>query len=79
MTAENKGCGGIGMIPLKQIRARAKQIGLTDFEGLGKGDLIRAIQKKEGNDSCFDAPWCNICRREDCCWSKDCKSVGIGY
>ena len=67
------------MIPLKQIQAHAKQLGLTGIESLEKDELIRAIQVKEGHDPCFDAPWCNICRREDCRWSKDCKSVGIGY
>jgi len=67
------------MIPLKQIQARAKEVGLSDFEGMKRGELIRAIQNKEGNDSCFDAPWCNICRREDCCWNEECQSVGISF
>jgi len=67
------------MVPLKQIQARAKQLGLISFENLSRDNLIRAIQIKEGHDPCFDAPWCNLCEREGCFWREECQSVGISF
>jgi len=62
------------MIPLEEIQQRAKKLGLTRFEHLGKNALVHAIQEKEGHDACFDAPWSNVCEYERCDWKEDCQS-----
>jgi hypothetical protein len=37
-----------------------------------KIDLIRAIQRREGNFDCFGSAWNGICDRYDCLWRADC-------
>ena len=36
-----------------------------------KADLIRSIQKKEGNFECFDTAE-DFCDQDECCWQDDC-------
>jgi len=67
------------MIPIEKIYKQARELGIPDFESVEKGNLIREIQKREGHEACFDAPWCNLCRKLDCAWGADCKSEGVGY
>jgi hypothetical protein len=38
---------------LKDIRAKARDMGVKNQSRLGKTDLIRAIQEKEGNAPCY--------------------------
>lgn len=38
-----------------------------------KGDIIRAIQKEEGNPACFDTGIAAGCGESDCLWKEDCK------
>jgi hypothetical protein len=54
------------------IRAQAKAIGVTAPGKMRKGDLIRAIQRQEGNQSCFAAAWSAECQQMDCCWRGEC-------
>lgn len=39
---------------------------------LKKGELIREIQKAEGNCDCFDSGRSNVCGQQNCCWADDC-------
>jgi hypothetical protein len=57
---------------LKDIWAKACSLGLKNYSRLGKTDLIRAIQEKEENASCYQ----NIsdCWQFDCLWRSDCQS-----
>ena len=57
---------------LKDIRAKARNIGVKNHSRLGKTDLIRAIQEKEGNAPCYQ----NIsdCWQFDCLWRPDCQN-----
>lgn len=54
------------------IRERAKTLGISSTGKMRKGDLIRTIQGKEGNQSCFEADWRASCQQIECCWRRDC-------
>jgi hypothetical protein len=55
------------------ILQKAKNIGL-DPGKMKKDMLIRAIQSKEGNESCFKAKQTS-CDQYSCCWRDDCKPI----
>lgn len=57
---------------LKDIRAKARGLEVKNYSKLAKTDLIRAIQEKEGNASCYH----NIsdCGQLDCLWRRDCQA-----
>jgi len=55
---------------VKDIMKKAKSSGIK--EGIKKKvDLIRAIQKKEGNFECFGTAK-DYCDQANCCWRNDC-------
>lgn len=56
---------------LKDIREKAKTLGVKNYTKMKKGDLIRAIQTAEGNSPCFEQ--ITDCRQFDCCWMGDCQ------
>ncbi len=60
---------------LEEVRQRAANIGLQGINRIKKADLVRAIQQREGNQSCFGASWREECRELDCCWRDDCLST----
>lgn len=37
-----------------------------------KPELIRAIQKAEGNEPCFDTDNAALCGQKSCLWRQDC-------
>lgn len=37
-----------------------------------KGELIRSIQKAEGNSQCFGSNYSHICGQHSCAWRDDC-------
>lgn len=41
-------------------------------EKLDKTGLIRAIQKAEGNNTCFATPYVRECNQINCLWREDC-------
>jgi len=55
---------------LEEIRTIAKEKGVTSGR-LSKKDLIRTIQKTEGNLECFGTAQDN-CPQENCLWRDDC-------
>jgi hypothetical protein len=57
---------------VKDIRVKARDLGVKNYSKMSKVDLIHAIQEQEGNDSCYQ----NIvdCGIYDCCWRSDCQS-----
>lgn len=55
---------------MTEIRATAKGLGVQASK-LGKGDLIRAIQSKEGNFPCFETAN-KYCSQMACCWREAC-------
>lgn len=55
---------------INEVRKRAKALGVNT-KALGKTDLIRQIQKAEGNFDCFGRAN-GYCDQWDCCFREDC-------
>jgi hypothetical protein len=55
---------------MQEVRAKAKVLGINSF-GKSKGDLIREIQRKEGNFDCFGTA-VEHCDQYECCFRDDC-------
>lgn len=60
----------VGML-VKEIKKKAKEMGINGAK-MVKVDLIRAIQIKEGNNTCFQTGIMN-CPQTGCCWWDDCQ------
>lgn len=56
---------------IQEIRAKAKDLGLKNTFGLSKAELIRKIQKAEGNFDCFGTAK-GYCDQFQCCFRDDC-------
>jgi len=56
---------------LKEIKEMAKQHSIKSAK-MKKADLIRAIQKSEGNFDCFGSALSGECSQQDCMWRSDC-------
>ena len=56
---------------MKQIRSIARKRGITPGQ-MVKEDLIRAIQRAEGNFDCYGTATEELCDQEDCLWREDC-------
>lgn len=54
-----------------EIKKIAKQHGVKPGK-LKKGDIIRLIQKAEGNFDCFATPTDGYCDQNGCLWRGDC-------
>ncbi|MDA8077465.1 MAG: Rho termination factor N-terminal domain-containing protein [Nitrospiraceae bacterium] len=59
------------MMNLKQIKEIAKTKGINGGK-MKKDELIRSIQKTEGNFDCFGTAGLGHCSQEDCLWREDC-------
>ena len=57
---------------MEQIRAIAAQRGIKAGK-LKKSDLIRALQKAEGNEACFDTGRSGECGQLECLWREACR------
>jgi len=55
---------------MDEIRLKAKALGIR-IKGAKKVDLIRQIQKTEGNFDCFDTAK-GYCDQWNCCFREDC-------
>jgi len=56
---------------LSEIQKKARELGIKNVNKSSKSDLIKAIQKKEGNFDCFGTA-VDYCDRVECCWRSDC-------
>ena len=56
---------------MNEIKNIAKARGLSPGR-YKKADLIRAIQREEGNESCFDTGQADVCGQDQCLWRDDC-------
>lgn len=61
---------------LQKIREIAKMQGV-DAGNLSKTELIRSIQKAEGNPACFETPDREECKQVDCLWREDCIKASV--
>jgi hypothetical protein len=57
---------------MQEIRAKAKELGVNSF-GKSKTDLIREIQRKEGNFDCY-ATAKGYCDQLECVFRPSCLS-----
>jgi hypothetical protein len=62
---------GSGVMKLEEVRSLALQRGITPGK-FRKWELIRAIQKHEGNFDCYATAYDGICDQSGCLWRKDC-------
>ena len=59
---------------LQKIRAMAKAKSIK-IEDLKKPELIRAIQRAEGNFDCFGSAASGFCDQANCLWREDCMAL----
>ncbi len=57
-----------------RIRRMAKSLGINTYQ-MKKTDIIRAIQKKEGNIDCYGTLRVESCGELTCSWRDDCLSL----
>jgi hypothetical protein len=57
---------------LKEIRNKAKVMGVKNITRHKKDTLIRAIQQEEGNSPCFKG--IHGCGESACLWREQCQS-----
>lgn len=56
---------------LKQVKEIAKEKGVK-VGNMKKEEIIRAIQRAEGNFDCFGTAIAGMCDQADCLWWNDC-------
>lgn len=59
---------------LSEIERKARNLGIKDTWRYSKKELIRTIQRTEGNFDCFGKARGN-CSQLACCWRTDCVIV----
>jgi hypothetical protein len=57
---------------LSEVEKRAKALKIKDTWRLSKKDLIKTIQRTEGNFDCFGSAKRNSCDQINCIWRIDC-------
>jgi len=56
---------------ISEIEKKARSLGIKDTWKYSKKDLIKNIQRTEGNFPCFGTA-ANGCSQGMCCWKSDC-------
>jgi hypothetical protein len=56
---------------LKKIKEIAKEKGIR-VGNMKKENIIRSIQRAEGNFDCFGRATSGVCDQTNCLWRKDC-------
>ena len=57
---------------LSEIEKKARGLGVKDTWKFSKKELIKAIQRIEGNSDCFGNVKDRDCVQMACCWRLDC-------
>lgn len=57
---------------LDEVKKIAKERGLQS-RNMKKADLIRAIQRSEGNTDCYQTNSAESCGQFSCLWRDDCR------
>ena len=60
---------------MKELRTKAKDLGLKVAVGWTKTTAIRAIQTAEGYEPCFGRGLFAVCGQPDCCFRSDCEQI----
>ena len=61
---------------IKQIGTVAKSLGINPGK-IKKADLIRVIQRTEGNFDCFATAHKGECDQLECSWRSDCLKISV--
>lgn len=61
---------------LHEIREIARAMGVRS-KGMDKAELVRAIQRAEGNFDCFGSAMEEECDEENCMWREDCFAEAV--
>ncbi len=56
---------------MQEVRKKAKKVGIKNTFGMSKTELIRRIQRAEGNFDCFGTAK-DYCDQIVCCFRVDC-------
>jgi len=56
---------------MNEIREMARPLGVRSTR-MRKADLIRAIQRAEGNFDCYGTATVEECDQEECLWREEC-------
>ena len=56
---------------LAEIEKKARSVGIKDTWKYSKKDLVKTIQRTEGNFDCFGTA-SDSCNQLTCCWRSDC-------
>jgi len=56
---------------MSDIEKKARNSGIKDSWKFSKKELVKAIQRSEGNFDCFGTA-SNYCDQMVCCWRSDC-------
>lgn len=57
---------------MKEILKKANALGVEKPDAMGKAELIRSIQSKEGNSPCYATAKNGKCDQKGCLWYADC-------
>lgn len=57
---------------ISAVREIARKRRMTKIGKMIKTDLIRAIQRDEGNGDCYATPYARDCNQINCLWREDC-------
>ena len=57
---------------IQEIKEIALGMGIAAGK-MKKSELVQAIQKKEGNEQCFDTGKVSHCGQYGCMWREDCR------
>ncbi len=57
---------------MQEIKSMAMSMGIMPMKGMDKTEMIRAIQRAEGNPECFATMDPAMCSQMNCLWRKDC-------
>lgn len=55
-----------------EIEKKAQKLGIKDTRKFSEKDLIKTIQRAEGNFDCFGNATNKQCSQTSCCWMSDC-------
>ncbi|MBW2989074.1 SAP domain-containing protein [Candidatus Woesearchaeota archaeon] len=56
---------------IREIKSKAKRLGVDTKKVKKKADVIKEIQRKEGNFDCFGTAY-DYCDQLNCSWRSDC-------
>ena len=60
---------------MKEVRDKARELGVKITVGMNKTTAIREVQLAEGFDPCFGRGLFDVCGQPQCCFRSDCEKI----